>query len=78
MKHKLKSLQAAEVCDTLEWTNQELNLRTYMFFLLMFGSFINLATNGILSQVCTRDKFTVCPKKLPLMKHQWKEHRFLK
>jgi len=62
MKHKLKSLLAAEFCDMLEWTDQELNLRTYMFFLLMLSSFINLATNGILSQVCTRDKFTVCPK----------------
>ena len=61
MKHKLKSLPAAEVCVMLEWTDQELNLRTYMFFLLMLSSFINLATNGILSQVCTRGKFTVCP-----------------
>jgi len=40
MKHKLKSLPAAEVCVMLEWTDQELNLRTYMFFLLMLSSFI--------------------------------------
>jgi len=78
MKHKLKSLLAAEICDMLEWTDQELNLRTCMFFMLMLSSFINLATNGILSQVCTRDKFTVCPKKLPLLKCQWKEHNFFK
>lgn len=78
MEHKLKSLPTAEVCVMLEWTDQELNLKTYMLFLLMFSSFINLATNGMLSQVCTRDKFTLCPKKLPLMKCQWKENHFLK
>jgi len=48
MKHKLKSLPAAEVCVMLEWTDQELNLKTYKLFLLMLSSFINLATNGML------------------------------